>query len=69
MFAYPFKIHLPPWLPQSHLCFDTDEKPDKPSGDGKYGRLRTLRVQYQLVARVEGTDANVDKKKRKLELV
>ena len=69
MFGYPFKIHLPPWLPQSHLCYDTEEKPEKPTNGEKYGRVRTLKIQYQLVARVEATDANIDKKKKKIELV
>jgi hypothetical protein len=38
-YAYPFKIHLPEWLPTSHLCYATDEKPAKPSNKGKYGKL------------------------------
>lgn len=59
---------MPTWLPSSHVCFDTTEKANKPSLNGKYGKLNQTRVQYKLVARVEGTDQNI-KKKKKLELV
>jgi hypothetical protein len=60
---------LPEWLPSSHICFDTDEKPNKPSlKTGKYGKLNQTRVAYKLITRVEGTEANMKKKKR-VELV
>tara|TARA_B110000285_G_C14651386_1_gene392031 strand:- start:123 stop:515 length:393 start_codon:yes stop_codon:yes gene_type:complete len=43
MWGYPFKLHLPHWLPQSHLCYDTDEK--KPSGkNGKYSKVNVLKT-------------------------
>jgi hypothetical protein len=63
-YAYPFKIHLPHWLPTSNLCYDTEDKPEKPSDKGgKYGKLSEVRVQYQLIARVEGNENNLVKKK------
>ena len=29
-YSYPFTVHLPDWLPQSHLCFDTQDNQKKP---------------------------------------
>jgi hypothetical protein len=64
-YGYPFKIHLPYWLPSSHLCHDTEDKIGKPSDKGgKYGKLSETRVQYQLIARVEGNENNLVKKKK-----
>ena len=47
------------------MCFDTDEEPEKPLGlNGKYRNVNILKVSYQLVARVEGTEENIVKGKR-----
>ena len=54
MWAYKFKIMLPDWLPQSHLCYDTDEKP----GKNKYQQLKILKLVYNLTARVEAISPN-----------
>ena len=53
MFAFPFTLHLPDWLPQSHLCYDTNEDSKKPQGkDGKYGKVNILKTYYDLKVHV-----------------
>lgn len=49
-YSFPFTLHLPDWLPQSHLCFNTPE-PKKPN------ILNTFKIRYNLIAVIEGTDA------------
>jgi len=54
------------------LCYDPEEKTGKASDQkkegGKHSKLNVTRVTYQLVARVEGNENNLVKKK-KVELV
>lgn len=45
-YSYPFTIHLPDWLPQSHLCFNTPEA-KKPH------ILNTFKIRYNLIAAIE----------------
>jgi hypothetical protein len=45
-YSYPVTIHLPEWLPQSHLCFNTPD-PKKP------GVLNTFKIRYDLIAAIE----------------
>lgn len=49
-YSYPFTLHLPEWLPQSVLCFNTPD-PKKPM------LLNTLKIRYNLIAVIEGTEA------------
>ena len=53
-YSFPFTLHLPEWLPQSCLCFNTPD-PKKPH------LLNTLKVRYNLIAVIEGTkEAGMD---------
>lgn len=48
------------------MCYDTIDKIGKPSDkkNGKYGNLSEVRVQYQLIGRVEGNDYNIVNKQK-----
>ena len=48
-YSFPFTVHLPEWLPQSVLCFNTPD-PKKPN------LLNTFKIRYNLIAVIEGTD-------------
>ena len=49
MYSFPFTLHLPDWLPQSVLCFNTPN-PKKPN------LLNTFKIRYNLIAVIEGTE-------------
>ena len=52
-------MHLPEWLPQSHLCLDANPKLNKKSYDPKKGaalkheKVNELRVFYEIVAKAD----------------
>lgn len=48
-YSFPFTLHLPDWLPQSVLCFNTPD-PKKPV------LLNTFKIRYNLIAVIEGTE-------------
>jgi sporulation-control protein spo0M len=55
-YVFPFTLKLPECLPQSHLCWTTEENPEQPQGtNGKFGRVNQTKINYTLTARVEGT--------------
>ena len=43
-FGYPFKLHLPYWLPSSHLCYDPEDAVKATEKPGKYSKLSCTRV-------------------------
>lgn len=49
-YSYPITLHLPDWLPQSHLCFNT---PDPK----KLHILNTFKIRYNVVAAIEKASA------------
>jgi len=55
---------LPYWLPSSLLCYDPEDAHKPTEKPGKYSKLNSTRVTYQLIARVEGNENNLVKKKR-----
>jgi len=50
-YSYPFTLHLPEWLPQSHLCFNT---PDQK----KLHILNTFKIRYNLIAAIESSSGD-----------
>jgi hypothetical protein len=56
-YSYPFTLHMPEWLPQSVLCFNTPD-PKKPQF------LNTLKIRYNLIAVIEGTEGALPEEER-----
>jgi hypothetical protein len=56
-YSYPITFHIPEWLPQSHLCFNTPE-PKKPH------ILNTFKIRYNIIAAIESVDGGIVETKK-----
>lgn len=51
-YSFPFTVHLPDWIPQTHLCFNTPDQ-KKPH------IINSFKIKYDIIAAVESTNTKV----------